>query len=336
MRPGFKTYKSPYTSILVIKCNGVSDFRVTLAARHLSAAGYDVEIISQVPYYKAAAHDIFLCCRPGEDMCKFLDICVKAGKKVIVDMDDDFFSIPPKNSAYAWIGAGHPTYHITLKKLLSKVHLTYASPELVNRYKLPGTIIPNCYDEENVTWEEPKHPSDKVRLGFTGTATHQADFKTIIEQLQWILKERKDVKLVIGNDYTVYDQFRDIPNDQKLFIPPLSYDSYPISFKHIDILLVPLQDNYFNRAKSMIKLIEAGASRTPWLASSVPVYEQWGVGGKCVPPGGDWAKEILALIDDPQLRKEYGEAGHTLALEHTSKKVSELWLKLVEEVANGQ
>jgi glycosyltransferase involved in cell wall biosynthesis len=60
------------------------------------------------------------------------------------------------------------------------------------------------------------------------------------------------------------------------------------------------------------------------------------VGGKCVPPGGDWAKEILALVDDPQLRKEYGEAGHTLALEHTSKKVSELWLKLVEEVANGK
>jgi len=333
-RPGFRDYRAPYTSILVIKSNGVSDFRVTLAARHLEAAGYHVEIISQVPYYSASQHDIFLCSRPGEDMCKFLELCLRIGKKVIVDMDDDFYNISPKNSAYNYVGAGHPTYHITLKRLLPKVSLTYSSPELIDRYKLPGLVIPNCFDEDNELWHGTKFKSDKVRLGFTGTATHREDFRIISKSLHWILKERKDIKLVIGVDDVIYSEFSDVPLDQKLFLPPMPYNLYPASFLYFDILLAPLLNTVFNRAKSDIKLVEAGISKTPWLASSLPAYEQWGLGGKCVEPGGDWTKEILNLVDDKDLAKKYAEAGYLKAQERTSAKVAELWLNLIGGLIN--
>ena len=335
-RPGFQEYNSPYTSILVIKCNGVSDFRVTLAARALRGAGYHVEEISEVPFHKASQHDIFLCSRPGEDMCKFLDLCVKIGKQVIVDLDDDFYNISPKNSAYRYIGAGHPTYHITLKALLPKVALTYASPELEQRYKLPGMVIPNCYDETNPAWEHPKIKSNKVRLGFTGTATHREDFRIISSAVHWILKERQDVQLVVGVDDVIYDEFKDIPLDQRWFIPPLSYDYYPMSFSYFDILLVPLLNTVFNRAKSDIKLVEAGASKTPWLASSLPVYEEWGVGGRCIAPGDDWTKEILNLVDNPQLREQYAMAGYEAAKSRTSTVVSQMWLTLVKDLIDGR
>ena len=335
-RPGgiFPSFKQPYKRILVIRCNGVSDFRVELAARHLVKAGYDVDIISEVPFYSSAQYDIFLCSRPSDGMCEFLDTCIRANRKVIIDMDDDFLNIPPHNEAYKYVGAGNMGYHKKLLNVMERSNVVYASQELINRYKLPGIVIPNCYDEDNPFWDLPKVESEYFRLGFTGTRTHREDFKMILPAIRQVLSERPDVQLVVGLDEQILSNFTGFPRIQFKYIPPLVYAEYPQSFRHIDLLLVPLINNTFNLAKSDIKLVEAGASRTCYVASAMPVYSDWQVltlGGYISGPE-EWYKSILHAIEFKEISPEHAESGHALALSRTSAAVFPAWLRLIEEL----
>ena len=333
----FPEQRKNYKSVLAVRANAVSDFRIDLAARHLSKAGFEVEVITQVPFYKASQFDIILCCRPGISMIEFLKVCLLAGKRVVVDLDDDFNAIPKHNPAYNYTGAGHATYLYELKKLLNYpgVIVTYASAELAKRYKVDGVVIPNYWDEENPNWYIPKrtHP-DYVTLGFSGTTTHREDFNIIEPALKKVFNDYPHLRFVSQLDDSIYTRFLDLPEERKLFIPPLLYIDYPLMYSYIDILLVPLRDTHFNRAKSDIKLLECGASKTPYVASDMPFYHDWGVGGGLVKTT-DWDVALPSMVENwnPEVRQELGEQGHTKALTRTSAIVCNKWIELVEELS---
>ncbi|MFA5416943.1 MAG: glycosyltransferase [Bacteroidales bacterium] len=334
----FPKYPKGYKSILVIRSNAVSDFRMEMAKRHLIRTGYDVDIITEVPFIKASQYDAFICCRPGSEMIEFLKTCLTAEKKVIIDLDDDFAAVPKHNPAYNYTGPGHVTFLHELRKMMQVpgVITTYASEELINRYKIEGVVIPNCFDEENPAWELGTHKIDDgmVKIGFTGSLTHREDFKLVKDTLKKLLAEYKNLKICIACDFQIHDEFLDTPENQKLFIPGLKYEDYPLSFKHYDILIAPLKDTYFNRAKSDIKLLEAGATKTPWVASDLPFYSSWGVGGAIVKKDtsgkiDDWETPLRMLIEDPKLRQSLGEAGHLKAATRTSEITCRKWVEMI-------
>lgn len=347
-RPGYisestyPNFKRPYKSILIIKCNGVSDFRVELAGRYLARDGYDVELISEVPFYKSGQHDLFICSRPSVDMCDFLSTCQQAGKKVIIDMDDDFLSIPRHNEAYPYIGAGNMGYHQKLMRTLEAADaIVYASPELINRYKLPGVVIPNCWDPENPAWGLNKSDilSDYFRVGFTGTRTHREDFKIAYPAIRQFMHDYPDTAVVIGVDEQIHGMFTEIDKRRVSYIPPLTYDMYPNYYRYIDILLAVLKDTHFNRAKSDIKLVEAGASRTPYIASRLPVYEAW-TNLSDPHPGAlasetEWYEALkLAYILAPDQRATWANAGYDLAANRAADKTYLIWSRIVEDIIN--
>ena len=329
-----ETPKSPYKSILCIRANAVSDFRVNLASRYLIRAGYDVETITYVPFYKASQYDLIICCRPGIDMIEFLKVCLIAGKPVIVDLDDDFNSIPRHNPAYNYTGAGHPTYLMNLRQLLHhpNVTVTYASPELANRYKIEGTVIPNFWDDENPNWEAGEPKRDKrINIAFSGTSTHREDFVVAEPAIKKILDENKNVRFVAQLDEQIYKRFLTYPEEQKLFLPPLPYDDYPLSYRYFDIMVVPLRDTRFNRAKSDVKLSECGVAKIPYVASALPQYTDWGVGGLTVADNG-WYEALRTLVDSEEKRRELGQAGYEKALTRKASVVCGKWVELVREL----
>lgn len=327
-----KTPNGSYKSILCIRANAVSDFRVELAARHLERAGYDVETITYVPFYKASQFDLIICCRPGIDMIEFLKVCLIAGKPVIVDLDDDFNSIPKHNPAYPYTGAGHPTYLMNLRQLLQHPHVTttYASPELVNRYKVEGTVIPNYWDDENPNWEQGEPKRDGlINIAFSGTSTHREDFNVVEPAIKKLLDENKNLRFVAQLDEQIYKRFIMYPEWQKLFLPPLPYDDYPLSYRYFDIMVIPLRDTRFNRAKSDVKLSECGVAKVPYIASALPQYTDWGVGGLTVGDGG-WEDALRTLIASEETRREFGQAGHEKALTRKASVVCQKWVELAE------
>jgi glycosyltransferase involved in cell wall biosynthesis len=191
-------------------------------------------------------------------------------------------------------------------------------------------VIPNCWDEENPLWDVPKLPSDMVRIGWIGTTTHFEDFQIARDALQLVMAERPLTKAVIGLDPKIYDLFGDIPETRKLFIPGMSYNEYPAFYKYTDIILVPLLDTHFNRAKSEIKLIEAGAAGQPWLASPLPAYLEWGAGGVYANTLDEWVGKLRVLVDSPELRATIGAQGRARAERFTSELMAKQWQILLE------
>jgi hypothetical protein len=311
---------------------------MTLLARHLKRDGYDVEVMSEIPHYREGQHDLFICSRPGPAMVDFLFQCLKAGKQVIVDMDDDFYAIPKSNPAYPFIGAGaeNGLYHKKLRDLFKNVQcLTYSTAELAARYKRPGVVIPNYWDEENPQWAAPIMPAgrDYVTIGWSGTATHHEDFKLCEKYLHQAFLDHPNLHLVIGNDLVLYNHFSDLPENRKLFIPGLSYENYPIFFRYTDVMVAPLVDNYFNRAKSEVKLIECGARGIPWVASPLPFYQEWGNGGLIAGgPGVElgWNEALNSVVESGELRNKLGASGHEKSLTRTSETIYPLWKQLIE------
>lgn len=331
----FKPFKNPYKSILIIRANAVSDFRMEVAHTLLSEAGYDTRIITEVPFYMAGQYDTILCCRPGDTMLELLKVSLMAGRRVIIDLDDDFTSIPSHNPAYKFTGPGHPTYLTELKRMLRNpgVLTTYASPELIKRYRVDGVVIPNYYDDANPLWQEAKPARDTVNIGFSGTSTHREDWKLCHEAVKRVMRERPNVKLVVNVDTFIYEQFGEFPEERRLFIPGVPYNDYPLVYKHIDILLIPLRDTYFNRAKSDIKMVECGATRTAYVASDMPVYREWARGGLLAGENG-WYEQINRLVDSAEERKKYADDGYEHARERTGSVVGRKWVDLIEKVAN--
>jgi len=266
-------------------------------------------------------------------MIEFLKVCLKAGKPVIVDLDDDFNSIPKLNPAYKYTGAGNPTYLMNLRQLLRHpdVSVTYASPELANRYKIDGTVIPNCWDDENPNWETGFAKRDgRINIAFTGTDTHREDFNLVERAIKKLLDENENLRFVAQLDEQIYRRFLLYPERQKLFLPPLPYDDYPLSFRYFDIMVVPLRNTHFNRAKSDVKLSECGVAKVPYIASALQQYTDWGVGGLTVQDDG-WETALRTLIDSAEARRSYGLEGHEKALTRKASIVCQKWVELAKE-----
>lgn len=323
-----------YKNILIIRANAVSDFRMDLLHRYLVRQNIHADIITQVPFHTASQYDIIICCRPGQSMLEYLKIAMLGGKRVIMDMDDDFNTVPKHNPAYPYTGAGNPNYLNELRKVISSPDLlmTYASPILADRYKKDGIIIPNCWDEENEGWALPKHQHPgRVTVGWSGTTTHREDFKLVEPTLKKLLLEYDNLDIVISLDDQIYGSFFETAEERKTYLPGVPYPDYPRTFHWFDILIVPLRDTIFNRAKSDIKLVECGASRTAWIASDMPVYREWGEGGLLV-ENNDWETPLRQLIENETIRKELTEKGHDKSLTRTSEEYCQKWMAVIEKV----
>ncbi len=96
----------------------------------------------------------------------------------------------------------------------------------------------------------------------------------------------------------------------KHFTPTCDYDTYLRLLGESEIALMPLADTPFNRAKSDLKFIEAGACRVAALASPV-VYADTiedGRTGLLFTDADSLRARLLHLIAMPELARALGEA----------------------------
>jgi hypothetical protein len=204
------------------------------------------------------------------------------------------------------------------------------------RYGRNCVVIPNCYDEENTLWAVRKK-RETVNIGWIGTATHREDFELAREPLLQILSECKEAKIVIGLDPKIYEMFKEIPENRKMFIPALPYQEYPSFYAYTDIMLAPLLDTYFARAKSDIKLVEAGAASQPFVASALPFYTDWCnitpySPGLIADEPDMWYAQLKRLVDTKIVRVTKGAQNHINAQTRTSEKTSRLWDQLLRSL----
>jgi glycosyltransferase involved in cell wall biosynthesis len=321
-----------YKSLCFILGNNVSDFRLEYAARYLLIKNYDLEVLSTVPLYKAVQHDIFIISRPGMDMCHFIGDLLVADRTVIIDMDDDFYSIPFHNSSYKLIGKGRPDYLKILEQIISAASvLTVPNQVLSSRYHRFAELVPNGWDSDNELWRLPRVKSNYVNIGWAGTSTHGEDFKLAAPAILRVLDKRKNARIVIGGDEAIYKMFESVPEEQKLFLNGVKMSVYPAMFTFFDILVAPLVNDTFNLAKSDLKCVDASARSIPCLASPLPMYTEWNEGVLFANSDEEWEVQLLKLIDSPDLRTKLGQEGHVKAETRTIDKIGEVWEGLIKQ-----
>ena len=136
-----------------------------------------------------------------------------------------------------------------------------------NTIVLPNRISPSFCKLKKYEY------SEEFKLIYTsGSRTHDYDASTMFVDLFNFMKNHNNVTLTIVGESSLESSLS-MFKDRILHIPYVEMDKlFELYSKH-DLLLVPLDDNLFNKAKSNIKYIEAGAVGTPVIAQDCDEFK---------------------------------------------------------------
>lgn len=117
-------------------------------------------------------------------------------------------------------------------------------------------------------------------------------------------------------------------------LPLLPVMQYPSLLAPIDIGLIPLIDNDFNKAKSFLRGIEFAAAGIPFIASPSPEYLRLcasGIGRIARTPD-EWARHVEELRD-PEIRKAEGKRIYDAVRQNHDMSVRQgQWLTLYDSI----
>lgn len=277
---------------------------------------------------------------------KMIKAYKRQGVKIIVDMDDDFHAIPPEHPGYKYVGKGDPIYLDALERSIGMADLlTVTTQELADRLRQFNDnikIIPNGWSVHTPHWNRKHKVSfsiddvhkdlEPVVIGWAGTITHREDFMECYEAVKDILDIYPGTRIYIGGDHEIYRNFKSIPELRKKFFEMVPYNLYPWLLGYFDILLAPLKDNYFNNAKSDIKLVDAGAKGIPYVASDIPIYDSWSDGGYKVSSDHEWGDALAELVINKEKRETLGNLGKDLALDREMWVLARQWFDAIRSV----
>ena len=161
----------------------------------------------------------------------------------------------------------------------------------------------------NLALKEVKKDDNKIIIGYaSGSITHNADFDLIAPALMKILDNYENVYLKLIGVLKVPDELKKYGN-RILTSPFVDYTKLPYILRSLDINLAPLEDTFFNTAKSSIKWMEAGLVKIPTVASDVGNFHDSitdGVDG-ILCKDDEWYSKLEKLVLDKEYRKKIGD-----------------------------
>jgi glycosyltransferase involved in cell wall biosynthesis len=172
---------------------------------------------------------------------------------------------------------------------------------------LPTVINPDRYQRKEFT------TSEKVRIGWIGSPTtikYLEDLKPVFQELQ----KTHDFELVIINSKAAEWS----PMDFEVSWIPWTEETEVASIRSMDIGIMPLSDNLWERGKCAYKLIQYMACGLPVVASPIGMNEEVvtaGENGYLAKDEKDWISYLGMLIEDATLRKKLGDNGYQLVSE---------------------
>lgn len=205
-------------------------------------------------------------------------------------------------------------------------------------------VLPNCVDP--FYFDEPlRNETDIVRIGVTGSITSSTDLdvaapiirhyendprvRIVFFGLQANRKENPKVTAMYRDEYAFLDSVN--VEWHGSVNADVYYDKLN-SFK-LDMMIIPRADNYFNRAKSNLKFLEASMFEIPCIAqgfsdgkSPYQVNPEDSKHMKIVTDNKDWIPEIEKMIADKEGRREMGRKAKEYVLENYDiNKKAHLW-----------
>ena len=213
----------------------------------------------------------------------------KYGFKIIQDIDD-YWQLPIGHHLKERLEKSKPQL---FNQLILADLVLCSTPFLVEKClqynvncKLRENYIPIGYHQFQPELKLVKN-EHKIKVGICGSISHLNDWLSIRNQLKRILNDKfiaDNYEFVITGYADDNQSSREMWNKvvqlftSKLIKPTiikhLPVNEYINLYKHLDVLLAPLEDNEFNKGKSALKLLESAVKST--IVISNDIYKQKG------------------------------------------------------------
>lgn len=273
--------------------------------------------------------DVVVIQRPAHELQPQMVQILRANNiAVVVDMDDDMSNIHRSNVAY---NTYHPrsnspySWKYVLESCNNATLVTTSTKALQHVYarKAPGVVIDNYVPEACLQ-------SRSLRtnvFGWAGTTqSHPDDLQVVGGAVQRLIDDGLKFKIV-GPPSKVKEALRlkQEPDytgiiGQEVWVKTVG--------ETLDVAMAPLSPTPFNSAKSRLKIIEAMATGTPYVASPRTEYYRTtkeSQGGLLADTPKDWFNHVKRLMADDGLREELGEAGRKYMVNQTYEAQGWQW-----------
>jgi len=251
------------------------------------------------------------------------------GKKVIVDVDDNYFGVREDNPAIKDYGKGKEGRYNVGAFLSLADGVTVSTSPLKGVYKTINPhidVLPNCCDIND--WPNVRKMWDdgKIRIGFAGGLGHLDDLNIVLEPMSYILAKYPNVTWeIIGalwpqeamemvNKMNAFCK-KNIASQVKISAGTMAWQGYPELLTSFgwDIVLAPLVDGEFNRGKSHIRWLESSMIHCPVVASPAYPYKEKIFGVNTIEDGKtglfastseEWYRHLSNLVLSKTMRQE--------------------------------
>lgn len=284
--------------------------------------------------------DVVVLQRPLDDFLALaIPILQAKGVRVVVEIDDDFEAISPRNVSWRSVDpARNPRRNRQwLARACAAADLVVCStPALAARYGAHGRVrvVRNRVPEHYLHIE--REPHDDVVVGWSGSVdTHPDDLQVCGGGVAKAIRATGATFAVIGTGRGV---------QRRLGLPhaPVAsgwqpIEAYPRALAQLDVGIVPLELTPFNEAKSCLKMMEMAAVGVVPIGS--PTAEnlwlcQQGVGWVAQGPRV-WEGLVKGLVTDRELRVAEAELARermaALTIERNAHEWAEAWASAVEQ-----
>jgi len=319
--------------IAAYRTGDVSDaVRIQLPAVELIKHGYSFDSVDGVGGYEAPYFpnvDVAFMSRPH--LPKLAEHYIETGKLLIVDTDDDFHAVPENHPGYMGVGRGRPEHLAKYEQCLKIAHVvTTTTEELKSRllkFNKNVIVIPNGWSPD-LEWVSFKKKNTNPTILWGGTVTHKQSFELCRFALEQHCRRDHNVKIIIAGDFGIYQSLK-IAEHQKMFIPMMPYQEYWYTVGLADIILAPLEDTYFNGAKSPLRLTDTCAKGLPFIASPVGPYagEEFKPCGYFATSPAEWRDCIGQAIheNNPAMQASRKEVADRYRME----KLVQQWIEVI-------
>lgn len=309
-----------------------------------------------------------------DEKCRTEEIikrCQKLGCKVIIDIDDYWELNNTHELHKAYYDNNIPKQTVEGLAIADYVTTTtdYFANE-ISKINKNVIVLPNSIDPIQEQFKPLPTSSNRLRFGWIGGVYHAPDIKLLYQGLKDVYKtvNHDKFQICLGgfNNNEVYKFFEFAMTNEYKAIKDLEYKQHLHSFtqkgfeigenkvykrlwaksvyqyatlyNELDVCLVPLVDNKFNRFKSQIKIIEAGWFKKPVIVSNVMPYTIDCNKNNSVlithsKNNDGWNTAIKSFIHNPNKVKDYAEALHeTVKVKYNMDTVNQVRNQLYKRI----
>jgi hypothetical protein len=297
------------------------------------------EVVERLPAVGSA--DTVVLNRPLDPgIAEQVRLWTAEGRRVIVDMDDDFDAVVPEHR----IHGKYTTEHLHAACQAATV-VTCSTPALVERYGYGhGTVLRNCIPESYLSVERRSRTPEAAGhsapgglwVGWYGSlGSHPNDPAAAGRGVGDALNVVDGAEFVFAGPPADGSRLTEIFGLQRP-VRELGFQSMIGLIQLIsefDIGIVPLERSPFNEAKSWLKGLEFAAVGVPVIASWTTEYRRMSDGkGFGWPPAcwlanspAEWKRQLDKLLTRPEWRAQLAQHGREWAAGWTYEKHADDW-----------